>query len=138
MDTTLRLEYDRALCSDPDDHCPQQYLEQWRPYILRINAVAAAMIELSNHRHAAALEHLNAAVNRIIALPDLEEETFRFERERSVGALRELAAQVQKSQPISKLALLERQLRRAIETQEFKRAAKLRDRIRILRGRSTA
>jgi hypothetical protein len=119
----------------PED---QQYLEQWRPYILRINAVAAAMIELGNHHHALALDHLTAAINRIVALPDLEEETFKFERERSVGALRELAAQVEKSQPISKLELLERQLRRAIETQEFERAAQLRDRIRVLRDGSTA
>lgn len=116
----------------------QEYLEQWRPYILRINAVAAAMLELGKQRHAKALETLNAAISRIAALPEIDEETFKFERDRSLSALRELAAQIQKSQPVSEIELLERQLRRAIENQEFERAAQIRDRLRSLRGRSRA
>ena len=48
-------------------------------------------------------------------------------------ALRELEAQIQKNRPQSELEQLEQQLRRAIEKQEFERAAQLRDRIRELR-----
>jgi protein-arginine kinase activator protein McsA len=48
-------------------------------------------------------------------------------------ALRELVSQIQKNRPLSELERLEHQLRRAIDKQEFERAAQLRDRIRELR-----
>ena len=41
-------------------------------------------------------------------------------------ALRELASQIQKNRPLSELEQLEHQLSRAIERQEFERAAQLR------------
>jgi protein-arginine kinase activator protein McsA len=63
----------------------------------------------------------------------LDEETFKFERERSLTALRELAEQIQKNRPLSEMEQLEHQLRRAVERQEFERAAKLRDRIREMK-----
>ncbi len=53
--------------------------------------------------------------------------------ERSIMALRELESQILKNRPLSELEQLEHQLRRAIDKQEFERAAKLRDRIRALR-----
>ena len=48
-------------------------------------------------------------------------------------ALRELESQVLKNRPLSELEQLEYQLRRAIDRQEFERAAQLRDQIRTLR-----
>jgi protein-arginine kinase activator protein McsA len=48
-------------------------------------------------------------------------------------ALRELAQQIRKNRPLSELERLEHQLRRAIDRQEFERAAELRDRLRELR-----
>jgi hypothetical protein len=109
------------------------FLEKWRPYIIRVNASAAAMLELDGHAYDKALQLANEGIDRIDALEDLEDETFRFERERSVGALRELASQIQRNRPLSELEQLEHQLRRAIERQEFERAAQLRDKIRDLR-----
>ncbi len=112
----------------------REHLEQWRPYILRMHAVARAMIEWEADHHAAALKVVRAALQQIEGLPDVEEnETFQFERRRSLEALRELAQQVEKTQPLSEMEMLERQLHTAVETQEFERAATLRDRIRNLR-----
>lgn len=112
----------------------QMFLEKWRPYILRVNASAAAMQAMEQRAYDKAVGHLQAAVGRIEALPELDDETFQFERERSLLALRELLSQVQKNRPMSELEQLEHQLRRAIERQEFERAAVLRDRIRLLRN----
>jgi hypothetical protein len=112
----------------------QMFLEKWRPYILRVNASAAAMLALEQRAYEKALGHLQETISRIEALPDLEDETFQFERERSLLALRELLSQVQKNRPMSELEQLEHQLRRAVERQEFERAAVLRDRIRLLRN----
>jgi single-stranded DNA-specific DHH superfamily exonuclease len=111
----------------------RQFLEKWRPYILRVNASAAAMLQLEKNAYDQALSIVNQAVAKIETLEELDDDTFKFERERSVMALRELASQIQKNRPLSELERLEHQLRRAIEKQEFERAAQLRDRLRELR-----
>jgi hypothetical protein len=115
----------------------QQFLEKWRPYILRLNASAAAMLEIDRNEFDLALRIANEAIQRIEALEDTEDETFKFERDRSLTALKELTGQIQKNRPLSELERLEHQLRRAIERQEFERAAQLRDRIRALRRQHT-
>ncbi len=111
----------------------QQFLEKWRPYILRVNASAAVMQQLENKAYDKALQVANQAIEKIEALEEIEDETFTFERERSLTALRELATQIQKNRPLSEVEQLERQLRRAVERQEFERDAQLRDRIRALK-----
>ena len=111
----------------------QQYLEKWRPYIVRVNTTAAAMLELENKDYEKALAVVNEAIGKIEALEEMDDDTFKFERERSLTALRELAGQIQKNRPLSQIEQLEHQLRRAVERQEFERAAELRDRIRELK-----
>jgi UvrB/uvrC motif len=111
----------------------QQFLEKWRPYIIRIHSSAGAMIELEKHAYDAALRIANQGVHQIEALDDLDDETFKFECNRSLTALRELASQIRKNRPLSELEALQHQLRRAIERQEFEKAAQLRDRIRDLK-----
>lgn len=111
----------------------QQFLEKWRPYILRVHASATAMLEVEKEAYDQASKTLREAIEKIEALDELEDDTFKFERERSLLALRELKAQIQKNRPLSELERLEHQLRRAIDKQEFERAARLRDRIRELK-----
>jgi hypothetical protein len=115
----------------------QQFLEKWRPYILRVNGCAAAMLAVEQGAYDKALRLVNEGIEKIEAIDDMDDETFRFERERSLTALRELAEQIRKNRPLSELERLEHQLRRAIETQEFERAAQLRDRLRELRKQHT-
>jgi len=111
----------------------QQFLEKWRPYIIRVNATAAVMLELEKKGYEEGLKIADNALEQIEALAEMEDETFKFEKERSLGALRELADQIRKNRPLSELERLEHQLRCAVERQEFERAAQLRDRIRALR-----
>jgi hypothetical protein len=111
----------------------QQYLEKWRPYILRMRASAEAMMALEKNAHADALLAANQAIEQIQSLDEVDDETFQFERERSLAALRDLAEQIQKNRPLSELEKLEKQMNSAVEQQEFERAAQLRDRIRGLK-----
>jgi hypothetical protein len=111
----------------------QQFLERWRPYIIRVNASAAVMLDLEKHAYDKALRLAREAIQKIEGLEELDDETFKFERDRSLEALRELASQIDKNRPLSELEQLEHQLRRAVERQEFERAAQLRDRIRALK-----
>lgn len=110
----------------------RQFLEKWRPYIIRIHSSAGAMIELEKPAYDAALRLVDRGIRQIEELDPLDDETFQFERNRSLGALRELALQIRKNRPLSGLEQLQHQLRRAIERQEFERAALLRDKIRDL------
>jgi UvrB/uvrC motif len=111
----------------------QQFLERWRPYILRVNASAAAMLEVEKQAHNKALRIVNDAIEKLQSLEKLEDETFKFEQDRSLTALQELASQIQVNRPRSELEALEEQLQRAVQEQEFEEAAQLRDRIRELR-----
>ncbi len=112
----------------------REYLEQWRPYVLRVNAIAAAMVAMGENNHHRALAIVHAAAEAIEALPDIEEDTFRFERRRSMEALHDLAEDIQKNRPLSELEQLETQLLDAVTAEAYERAAELRDRIRNLRG----
>jgi hypothetical protein len=116
----------------------RDYLEKWRPYIVRMHAAASALMALERGAHEEALEILQGAIARIEAFEELDDETFTFERTRSVAALRELATQIQQARPVSAVERLQGQLQRAIDQQEFERAAKLRDRIRELKSRQPA
>jgi hypothetical protein len=111
----------------------QQFLEKWRPYILRVNSTARIMLALEERNYDQALTMANQAIEALELLENSGDDTFKFEQERSLTAMRELADQIQKNRPLSKLEQLERQLRRAVERQEFERAAELRDRIRALK-----
>jgi hypothetical protein len=113
-------------------------LEKWRPYILRIHAVADALMTLETGAYDKALEKVRSAETRIEELEEMDDETFTFERARSLTALRELQTQIQQARPVSALERLEQQLRSAIDRQEFERAAELRDRIRELKSREPA
>lgn len=111
----------------------RDHLEKWRPYLLRMRAAAHALMALESGRHQQTLEIIRAAIRQIEELNELDDETFRQERDRSLAALNDLAEQVESTRPIPLVEVLERQLQRAIEAQEFERAAELRDRIRTLR-----
>ena len=112
----------------------RRHLEQWRPYLLRMNVVARAMQEWEAGRHGEALRQVREMITRIEGLADLETETFATERERSLEALRELVAQIEQTQPLSEVERLERELNKAVTAENFEQAAALRDRIRALRA----
>jgi hypothetical protein len=133
-DTTRNVQLFDLVHRYAEDEEDQSYLEQWRPYLLRMNAVAAAMVKLEQGEYDPALKIVQGAVTAIEAIEDLDDETFQFERERSLAALKDMATQIEESRPVSELENLERQLRQAIENQHFERAADLRDRIRALRA----
>jgi hypothetical protein len=109
------------------------HLEQWRPYVLRVNTVARAMIEIGEHAHERALQILRDGIEKIEGLTEPDNETFHTERDRSLQAIRETIEQIEKSKPLTELEKLERALHAAVESQAFERAAELRDRIRELR-----
>jgi hypothetical protein len=132
-DTTRNLRAFDLIRDHAEREEDQHFLEKWRPYIIRVSATAAAMLELETHGYDRALRVVNEAIERIQRLDEFDDETFKFEQERSLSAMQELVSQILKNRPLSEMERLEHQLRRAVERQEFERAAQLRDRIRVLR-----
>lgn len=132
-DRNLRLfDFVRAYAEDDEDRV---YLEQWRPYIMRVHAVARAMIELKHHRYDAALQIIQRAMRDLDEMPAVEESTYQYEHKRSLSALREMAEQIERAKPLGERERLERDLAKAVEREEFERAAELRDRIQMVEQR---
>ena len=109
------------------------YLEQWRPYLIRMHAVSRAMIEWDTNGHERALRILREGIDQIEDLSAVDDPTFQFERKRSLEVLRDLAAEIEQTRPLPESQKIERELKRAVEAEEYERAAQLRDRLRELR-----
>jgi hypothetical protein len=105
---------------------------QYRPYILRMFAIAKAMISLHQQLKAAAREILESAIEEIENMPTIDTPAFQFERIRSLKYLRSTLKQVleQKMSPLDKLR---KELDTAVEEENYELAAKLRDKIRTLK-----
>lgn len=114
----------------------RMYLEQWRPYITRMHAMTRAMIKLENQHHDQAMEIVREATEEIESLTEIDDPTFKFELKRSLVTLEELANQIEKNRPLSQLEQLQQELQKAVEVEDFERAAKLRDHIYGLRTQS--
>jgi len=133
-DTARNLRLFDLILQYSGDSADADCLEQWRPYVVRMNAVARAMIRIGEADHAEALGIVEDAIARIEGLPDLEgNPTFQAERDRSLGVLRALAKDVEQSWPLGESDLLQGELEQAVAAEEYERAAELRDRIRALR-----
>ena len=104
---------------------------QYRPYILRINAVANAMIKVNDEMITAATDLLESAIQDIESMPDVDTPTFELERTRSINVLQSTLKQVLQTKA-SPAAKLEQELNDAVDAEDYELAAVLRDRIRSL------
>lgn len=104
-------------------------LLQHRPYILRMNAMARAMISMHKEMKSAAEEILAGAISAIEAMEEIDTPAFQFERVRSLNYLKATLKQVRERKP-SAVEGLKAELAQAVEEENFEEAAKLRDRIR--------
>jgi hypothetical protein len=105
---------------------------QYRPYILRMFAIAKAMISLHQQLKAAAKEILESAIDEIENMSPIDTPAFQFERIRSLKYLRSTLKQVLE-QKMSPLDQLKQQLDSAVEQENYELAAELRDKIRTLK-----
>lgn len=118
----------------PDDRL---HLEQWRPYLMRVSALAAAMIQLKRKRPAKALQILEEAIAAIRALPDLDFDSYAQEKRHSTAELGVLLKRIRDDQPPNPADSLEKELQEAIRKEDYEKAAVLRDQLGELRARKT-
>jgi hypothetical protein len=114
---------------DNDDD--RKEMLQYKPYVVRMNAIARAMISLHKEMKDAAEEILQSAISDIEDMNSIDTPAFQFERVRSLNYLKATLSQIhdKKSSPVD---ALKTELTAAIDEEDYERAAQLRDRIRDL------
>jgi hypothetical protein len=114
---------------DRDDE--RKEILQYKPYVVRMNAIARAMISLHKEMKSTAEDILTNAISAIENMRDIDTPAFQFERVRSLNYLKATLKQIhdKKESPANPLKV---ELERAVDDEDYERAARLRDRIREL------
>jgi len=107
-------------------------LEQYRPYIVRMNALGKGLAHIEKREYEEALRRIEEGIGAIDSLPDMENATFTYEKGRSLTLLRGMAKEILEKRPLSEKEKLQKKLQEAIEEENYERAAQLRDRIHEL------
>jgi hypothetical protein len=132
-DTDRNLRYFEFLKRYARDQEQCLVVEQYRPYVLRMNAIAKARLLEAGARNHEALELLEQTVKKIEKLESVPTQVFAMEKERSVKHLGELIQEFRDKRPETLFERLMREQREAIQSEQFERAAILRDEIRRLK-----
>ncbi len=107
-------------------------LEQFRPYVLMMNARARACIALEEKNYDRALELIESGTEHIRDFfHDVDREDL-IESCREIQFLEEWSERIRSNRPLTPADRLRRELSQAVEQEDYERAAKLRDQIREL------
>lgn len=105
-------------------------LEQFRPYVLMMNARAKACIALEENSYDRALELIDNGIDSIKDFfRDMDREEL-IDQCREIQFLDEWAERIETNRPLNAADRLRRELSQAVETEDYERAAKLRDELR--------
>ncbi len=104
---------------------------QYKPYILRMNAISMAMLSLQKNLKNIAKDTLESALLQIQNMKDIDTPAFKFEKIRSIQYLKSAIRQVDEN-PADPVDELNQQLKEAVDEEDYELAAELRDRIEEL------
>ena len=107
-------------------------LEQFRPYVLMMNARARACIALEEKSYDRALELIDGGIESIRDFFREVEREDLVDSCREIQFLEEWSERIQNNRPITPADRLRRELSSAVEEEDYERAALLRDQIREL------
>lgn len=111
-----------------------EQLEQYRPYILRMNFMSRALWRLQRDNNIrAALRIIDKGIAEIEDMPIVEDnQVFEFEKVRSLQSLSDLHRQLNDHLPVPKDVQLKKEMGEAVQAEDYERAAELRDSLRRL------
>jgi hypothetical protein len=130
-DTDHNLSLFRMVEQFGESDDDRKELLQYKPYVLRMNAIARAMISLHKEMKSAAEDILNSAISAIEDMGEIDTPAFQFERVRSLNYLKATLKQIHDKKD-SPAEMLKTELQQAIEAEDYELAASLRDRIRAI------
>lgn len=136
--TVRDTEHNLTICDIVDKYLSDEEVKnellQYKPYILKINAISRAMIKIQKKLKNAAREILTSAIDIIQGIPDINTPTFKIEKHRSLDSLRTTLLEISGGD-FSDIEKMEIELSRAVEEENYERAAELRDQIQKLKKR---
>ena len=127
-DTEHNLKICEVVEKYAEDEEDKKDILQYKPYILRMNAISHAMLALNHHKKTEAEEILEGAIEDIEAMADIATTSFHLEKVRSLNYLKDALRQVREKDS-SPVEGLKEELRKAVEDENYERAAQLRDQI---------
>lgn len=137
-DTGRNLEYFDFTRTHAENAEDSLTLEQYRPYLMRMNAVGKAYLLQKNSRNQEALELLRETMGRIKTLETVQSPVFKMEQEKASKHLSQLIAEFEKSGPENELERLQRLKLEAVRREDFEAAARLRDQIQLIESGSAS
>jgi len=126
-DTERNIEYFDFVKKYAIEEEDKLALQQYRPYIIRMNVLGKGLAHLEREKYKEALKELEEGIKTIESFPDTENATFTYEKGRSLGILRGVVKEILRKKPPSEKDKLQKKLREAIEQENYERAAQLRD-----------
>lgn len=121
------------LCGLLENYCESEEdrnsVLQFKPYIVRMNAMARAMTAVQNGSPTQGKQILTRSISEIESLQEIDSPAFQFERIRSVNYLKSALKQIDEHHagPEQKL---EEELKNAVEREDYERAAEIRDKLK--------
>lgn len=104
-------------------------LEQYRPYITMMNTRAAASILFNDKKFSEALAVVNQGIAAIKDFFEHFGQAEAFGQSNEVKVLRQFARDIRKKLPVDPIARLKAQLDKAVRTERYEEAARIRDEI---------
>jgi hypothetical protein len=133
-DTEHNLKLCELLEKYRQDEEDKNAVLQYRPYILRMNAISNAMISLHKKLKSVAQQILKSAIDLIRNFPDIDTPAYRLEKNRSLDYLESTLDQIMETE-VSRSDKLQAELDAAVEAENYERAAELRDMINGLKAK---
>ena len=134
--TARDTAHNLKLCALAEKHCEEdadrKSLLQYKPYILRINALSRSMVSLSNDRKTEALDIIEDAIRQIKSFEDIDTQLFKWERHRSLDHLADTLKRL-KEHKLSRRDELQSELQQAVDSEDYERAVEIRNEISMLR-----
>jgi len=112
---------------DPEDRLA---LEEFRPYVVMMNARALAYHALEENQPASALAHVNRGILNIRAHFDASGRGDAGKASEEIKILRALSNELRSKLPADSVVVTRKALRAAIEQERFEEAARLRDELK--------
>ena len=128
-------EHNLAICRIIDLYCFEKEVRsnalQYRPFLIKMNAISRAMISLQKNIKILAKDILESAVSTLRTIPEIDTSFFVLEKSRSIDYL---------ESAIKRLAIhnnpdidaLNKELDKAVAMENYEKAAELRDKIKEL------
>lgn len=110
--------------------------DRHRAYTVRVLAVSRAMIWLRRGAYGEALRHVRQGLQQLEQMAQHLDDRNRRQWRQSLNKLRRLARHIQRNRPLTPRQRLQRDLKAAVDREDYESAARLRDQLAALRQTS--